>query len=152
MPVRLATPADAVSLVELERAASFHPWSLAQVIQSCRHECQQVLVFETEALECGGFAVLDVVAGEVSLLNIAVHPNHQGSGFGNALMEKAILVARESMQGRRMLLEVRVSNTIAIALYRKYGFGEDGVRKNYYPTVASREDALLMSLALEKIQ
>ncbi|MCZ6831549.1 MAG: hypothetical protein O7F73_18545, partial [Gammaproteobacteria bacterium] len=48
----------------------------------------------------------------------------------------------------RCLLEVRCSNGGAIALYRKHGFTEDGVRKNYYPTDGGREDALLMSLNL----
>ncbi len=151
MSVRLATPADAVALAELERAASLYPWSLAQVIESCRHHRQRVLVLETGQPACGGFAVLDAVAGEVTLLNIAVHPDYQGRGFGSTLMEQVLLQA-ESLQAQRLLLEVRAGNGKAIGLYRKHGFGDDGVRKNYYRVPGGREDALLMSLALENKQ
>ena len=40
-------------------------------------------------------------------------------------------------------LEVRESNTAAIALYEKYGFIRDGLRRGYYEE--PKEDALLMS-------
>ncbi|MCL4507345.1 MAG: ribosomal-protein-alanine N-acetyltransferase, partial [Chloroflexi bacterium] len=41
-------------------------------------------------------------------------------------------------------LEVRVSNTVAQNLYRKYGFSEIGRRKRYYRD--NDEDALIMTV------
>jgi len=45
---------------------------------------------------------------------------------------------------RTVFLEVRRRNLNAQALYRKFGFVEDGVRPHYY--VDNNEDALLLSL------
>ena len=46
-----------------------------------------------------------------------------------------------------ILLEVRVSNAPAIALYESLGFVRDGIRKNYYP---GGEDACNMSLHMPR--
>jgi ribosomal-protein-alanine N-acetyltransferase len=48
----------------------------------------------------------------------------------------------EQMRALRMTLEVRVSNSGAQALYRKYGFENAGVRKRYYSD--NGEDAYIM--------
>ena len=51
-----------------------------------------------------------------------------------------------------MILEVRPSNTAAVALYRKLGYEEIGVRKNYYPAdpqLGTREDALVMAKSIK---
>ena len=42
----------------------------------------------------------------------------------------------------RITLEARVSNTVAIALYKKLGFIEGAIRKNYYSD--NQEDAIVM--------
>ena len=44
-----------------------------------------------------------------------------------------------------MFLEVRPSNTRAVALYQQSGFNEIGLRKNYYDSKSGREDALVMA-------
>jgi [ribosomal protein S18]-alanine N-acetyltransferase len=41
-----------------------------------------------------------------------------------------------------MTLEVRLSNHVAQSLYRKLGFQDGGIRKNYYSD--NQEDALVM--------
>jgi ribosomal-protein-alanine N-acetyltransferase len=55
--------------------------------------------------------------------------------------------------GLPLFLEVRVSNTGAIALYREEGFDVIGVRNGYYPCAdanpSRREDALMLGRALE---
>jgi ribosomal-protein-alanine N-acetyltransferase len=46
-------------------------------------------------------------------------------------------------------LEVRVSNTPAIALYESFAYQEIGIRKDYYPTKdGGREDAKVMKKVL----
>ena len=48
-----------------------------------------------------------------------------------------------------MFLEVRPSNTRAIALYERSGFNEIGRRPRYYPTANNgREDAIVMAMEL----
>jgi len=47
-----------------------------------------------------------------------------------------------------VLLDVRVSNTHAVKLYRRLGFEQIAVRKGYYPAMCGKEDALVMRRAL----
>ena len=81
-------------------------------------------------------------AGEAELLRIAVDPAHRGHGVGRALLAHC---QRElAAEGLELLyLEVRVSNTAAIQLYRACGWKPCGRRGGYYP---DGEDAALYRL------
>jgi ribosomal-protein-alanine N-acetyltransferase len=75
-----------------------------------------------------------------------VHPQYLRQGIATKLLNQLLQDAKKKKTAR-ILLEVRVSNIAACALYQKVGFEIDGRRKNYYPTnTVLREDALLMSL------
>jgi len=94
-----------------------------------------------------GYAHFSTVVDEAELLQIAVQPICRGSGFATELLTQGIEQLR-LRQVERLMLEVRVSNKMAIALYKKLGFSEDGCRKDYYPAVEGREDALLFSYTI----
>jgi len=94
-----------------------------------------------------GYGVLMVVLDEAHLLNVSIARRWQGQGHGRALLQHFIAVARRH-GALTMFLEVRPSNTRAIALYESLGFNEFSVRKGYYPAENGREDAVLMGLAL----
>ncbi len=86
---------------------------------------------------CGVWVMLD----EAHITTIAVDPAYRRLGLGELLiieMSRIVLQARAT----RMTLEVRISNEIAQALYRKYGFSDGGVRPRYYSD--DFEDALIM--------
>ena len=88
-----------------------------------------------------GFAGLLYVFGEGHITTVAVDPEQQGGRIGTRLM--LVLVRRAIEHGADSItLEVRASNTAALALYRRFGFAPSGVRKDYYkdPT----EDALVL--------
>lgn len=51
-------------------------------------------------------------------------------------------------QVERIMLDVRSSNEAAVSLYGKFGFTQDGIRKNFY--VRPTEDAVLMSFIIGK--
>jgi ribosomal-protein-alanine N-acetyltransferase len=53
-----------------------------------------------------------------------------------------------ALNGRECFLEVRSSNQSAYRLYERYGFNEIGRRRDYYPAVGGREDALVMACSL----
>ena len=79
--------------------------------------------------------------GEGHITTVAVDPEQQGGRIGTRLM--LVLVRRAIEHGADSItLEVRASNTAALALYRRFGFAPSGVRKDYYkdPT----EDALVL--------
>jgi ribosomal-protein-alanine N-acetyltransferase len=98
------------------------------------------LVAEAEGA-IAGFAVSSVVALQAELESIAVAAANQGRGVGQTLLA-AMLSAVGQAGAEEIILEVRVSNQRAIQLYRKEGFLETGVRRDYYQSPV--EDAFLM--------
>lgn len=88
-----------------------------------------------------GYAGLWLMVDEAHVTTIGVHPDHRGQGAGELLFLGLADIARE-MHAARMTLEVRVSNTSAQALYRKYGLEIAGVRRRYYSD--NGEDAYIM--------
>ncbi len=85
------------------------------------------------------------VGPEIHLINIAVAPDFRRRHVGSVLMEYLVNTARQR-RCEEIYLDVRVSNAGAIALYEKYGFLRDAIRKEYYRD--NREDAIVMRLRL----
>ncbi|WP_019157050.1 ribosomal protein S18-alanine N-acetyltransferase [Robertmurraya massiliosenegalensis] len=86
---------------------------------------------------CGVWIIID----EAHITNIALLPKYRGRKLGEALLKKVMEIAREK-GAKTMTLEVRVSNHVAQSLYRKLGFQNGGIRKNYYTD--NQEDGLVM--------
>lgn len=81
--------------------------------------------------------------GEVHISTIAVHPHWRGQHIGELLLSG--MIARGIALGASAaVLEVRVSNTVAQNLYRKYGFEVLMRRPRYYHD--NNEDAFLMQI------
>ncbi len=93
---------------------------------------------ETPVVAYGGMLI---TVDEGQITNIAVHPDHRRRGYGAAIVHALLRHAKECRL-ESVSLEVRASNTAAIALYKAAGFTEAGRRKGFYtkPT----EDALVM--------
>lgn len=137
--------ADLDAVLTIERAAFSHPWSRRIFEDSLKaYECW--LMFEGDRQV--GHGVINVIVEEAHLLNITVHPQHQGRGLGLRLLTHLMQRARER-QALECFLEVRASNRAAYRLYEHYGFNEIGRRRDYYPAAAGgREDALVMACSL----
>ena len=88
-----------------------------------------------------GYAGVWIIAGEGQITNIAVHPDFRGKGTACKMLEALIDICR-SEGVSDMTLEVRKSNMAAINLYKKHGFIEEGIRKQFYAD--NKEDALIM--------
>jgi ribosomal-protein-alanine N-acetyltransferase len=135
---------DAVQAIEA-RAYSF-PWTRGNFIDSLAAAyLAEVLLIEGVL---AGYFVAMAGVDELHLLNLTVAPAHQGEGFGSHLLDLVQAHARR-LGLPRLLLEVRGSNERARTLYRRRGFVEVGTRRGYYPSLSGREDALVMSLALD---
>lgn len=88
-----------------------------------------------------GFAGMWNLYDEAHVTTIGVAPEHRGRGLGEFLL--VTLFDEAIRRGAEWLtLEVRVSNEPAKALYHKYGFTEQGVRRRYYSD--NGEDAFIM--------
>lgn len=83
---------------------------------------------------------------DAEIMTIGVGRPFQRRGIAASLLESLVGSARR--QGaKRMLLEVRVDNAPALALYERFGFTRMGLRKRYYQPEGI--DAYTMSLDLE---
>jgi len=88
-----------------------------------------------------GYGGMWVILDECHVTNIAVHPEYRGIGAGALIVEALLDICRYE-RAASITLEVRKSNKVAQNLYKKYGFAEEGIRKNYYED--NREDAVIM--------
>ena len=144
MEIKKLESADACAVLEIMERSFSVPWSLGTVETLISSENASCLgAFEDGVLI--GYAFLEQVLDEGSLTDIAVHPEHRRKGVSAALMQMLMQKAT-SLNLAFVTLEVRVSNTPAVSLYRKFGFEDVGRRPAYYtlPT----EDALLMTKKL----
>lgn len=133
--------ADIKQVTEIENQAHTHPWSEKLFLSNFGQRYFSHIAMLNDVVI--GYFVASAVAGEVTLMNIAVAPEQQGKGVGKQLLQFLIDYSRQTKQ-QEIWLEVRISNESAIHLYQKLGFVEVDLRKAYYPTENGREDAVIM--------
>jgi ribosomal-protein-alanine N-acetyltransferase len=144
---RRMTADDLDAVIAIEDAIYPHPWTRGNFSDSLAagYHCWMV--------ECGGetagYCVVMIAAGEAHLLNLSVAAPWQRRGIGREALNFIARLARD-YGAVKILLEVRPSNTAAIALYASAGFSEIAVRRGYYPAGDAREDAIVLQLELNK--
>lgn len=121
------------------------PWS-EKIFLDCLTKPYFAFQLRHEQMVVGYFVGL-AVSVEATLMDIGVSDDFQGRGYGRALL-KAFLLECHKRQLSEAWLEVRVSNTKAIELYQSTGFEVIEQRKDYYPALEGKEDALIMKLEL----
>lgn len=129
------------SVLRIETQVYPQPWTLTLFLgelglRSSRH----YVVARVEGVVVG-YAGVMVSLDEAHVTNVAVDPAWHRRQIGTRLLLN-LFKAAQARGARHLTLEVRVSNTAAQAMYRRFGFETEGVRKNYY--AESREDALIM--------
>ena len=132
-------------IAALEQACFSHPWSEAMLQNELWNDSAVIIVAEGEDGTVLGYAGLQTVLDEGYINNVAVGENYRRQGVADELI--AAFVRFGAAKLAFLTLEVRASNTPAIALYAKHGFVEAGRRKNYYDD--PKEDALLMTLEFD---
>ena len=122
------------------------PWTRAEFEKELKRDYAVLRVLRPSLRDpvCA-FANYWHVSNEIQLMNVATLPDARHRGHGTALLRDLIKVAQER-SAELITLEVRRSNEPARALYRKFGFVEQGVRQRYYSD--NGEDALVMHLRL----
>lgn len=138
MKIIKMTEAHAQSLAELDKICFSVPWSE----NSFREEAENALAKYFVAEDNGkiiGYSGVWCVQDEGQITNIAVLPEYRRQGVASKLLEHLVNECRELSQ---LVLEVRESNSGALALYEKYGFKKVGMRKNFYHSPT--ENAIIM--------
>lgn len=141
-----STEADLDAVMEIERLGFSTPWVREAFVDELARPWARLEVLRHQASrQVVAFCNYWLVADELHILNIAVHPSERRRGHASRLLAHIVSEARRA-SFRLLMLEVRVSNQAAQSLYRKFGFREIGRRPKYYADTG--EDALLMDLEL----
>ncbi len=90
-----------------------------------------------------GFVGVWLLMEEAHIVTLAVRDDYRRRGVGELLLITIIETARLAGQ-ESVTLECRVSNAVALRLYKKYGFLRVGIRARYYSD--DREDAYALSV------
>lgn len=137
--------ADLPWVLALEQELQVCPWTRGNFVDSLAsgHLCRIMKI----GAEPVGYGVMMQVVDEAHLLDLGVDARHQRAGHGQQLLEHLFELVR-ARGTEQCFLEVRASNAAAIALYRKAGFAQIGLRRGYYPAAEGREDAIVMKATL----
>ena len=142
--IRAMTAQDLSTVMEIETAAYVHSWSEGN-FRDCLSAGYELVICDLEQ-QTIGYGVMSMAAGEAHLLNLCIHPQKQGRGYGRRLLNHLMQIA-DQKNVSTVYLEVRASNNRACTLYHMAGFNEIGFRTGYYPSgsVRGREDAIVFA-------
>jgi ribosomal-protein-alanine N-acetyltransferase len=152
---------DLDEVLLIESNSHLHPWTKGNFSDSLSagHWAYCVRPQDSNSVEDSfldskilwAYCVLFPAVDELHLLNITVSPKLRRFGIG-ARMMGAIEGMAAQQEIPRIILEVRPSNNGALRLYKRLGYEQIGLRKNYYPAEPnsrSREDALVMAKSIK---
>ena len=139
------TAGDIDQILAIEQDIFPKPWNRISFENELNCEDSNNLIVKHKAgerqLPVIAYISFRLVIDEMHLLKIGVDPKYQNRGIASWLLRKSMQMAAE--KGAAVVyLEVRLSNTGAIAFYQKLGFKPIGKRPRYYPETG--EDALVL--------
>lgn len=130
---------DLPNVIAIERRSFPAPWSLAMFVLELSKP-SSICLGARQGDGLIGYLVCSRYHTVWHLMNVAVDGSYRRLGVATALIER--LFAETVRESHRYTLEVRVSNTEAIAMYESFGFRSAGIRRRYYHD--NNEDALIM--------
>ena len=134
---------DLEAIERIERSTYPTPWSRPMFAgELAKPSSLSLGAYETdEGDRLIAYLVVSRYVDAWHIMNLAVHTAYRRRRVASQLLDELFEVtAGDSRRG--YTLEVRVSNTSAIALYERFGFEASGIRRGYYTD--NREDALIM--------
>lgn len=143
---RRMEPADLPAVLALDARCQGHPWTLGGFREEIsRGEEGFPVVRPLADGAIAGYLCAWMVVDEMHLGTVGVDPALRRSGIGRDLVVRSLeWAASRGAAGAH--LEVRASNSAAIALYESLGYHRVGIRRAYYPD--NGEDAHLLFLSL----
>lgn len=138
---------DLPEVVALEAAVQSFPWTLKNFEDALEAGYEAWVLRTEEGLQ--GFAITMLAPDVAHLLVIAVARDAQRRGYGRQMLEHVTRLGRGAgTEG--IVLEVRPSNSGALAFYQSEHFVQIGVRRDYYPAAkGQREDALILKKSFD---
>ena len=140
MKIRFMEEQDIEQVYKIEVSTFSKPWSKDDFQKSIQNPDHIYMVAE-ESGTIVGYCGMWCIAGEGQITNVAVAKEFRGKGIARELFPSFLQQGYEN-NIQEFTLEVRISNQPAIGLYEKYGFKNEGIRKNFYENPT--EDAIIM--------
>lgn len=134
-------------VMEIEKKAFSRPWSEQTFTDALYNDAVSLIAAQGEDGTVMGYGEISVVLDEGCLEKIAVDQKFRRQGVAEEILRTFLRFGQVNLAF--LTLEVRASNSPAIALYEKLGFREVGRRKNYYTDL--HEDAVLMTVEFDRI-
>lgn len=145
MIVRSMNISDLDEIVNIEKDLYKSPWNEKQFKYELEeNEFSYIFVLENEGVIVGYYGFW-VMFEDCDITKVSIRKEFQGMKLSNILM-KDCFERVKALGCNKINLEVRTTNERAINLYKKYGFQDVIIRKNYY---GKNEDALILSKVLE---
>ncbi len=138
--VRRMEERDIKAAARLEAENFSVPWSEQAYADTLLCDYAYYFVAE-EGREVIGVCGLRNIAGEGEITNVVVSEPFRRRGTAGMLLE-TVLTAGAALGIEDFTLEVRCGNRPAICLYEKFGFKNEGIRRNFYDK--PKEDAIIM--------
>ena len=107
-----------------------------------------VAVIDGKVIGCIGLERFENRRSHAGQFGLAVHDAYAGRGAGTALLAAMIDLADNWLNLKRLELSVYADNVRAIALYERFGFEREGLRRSY----AWRDGAYVDSLAMARLR
>lgn len=139
---------DIPAIEQIEQQCFSMPWTQAQLRGQLRDSRHEFLAAKSNDGTVMGYIGMMYVLDEGYISNVAVGDEYRRQGVADELIRE-LLDRAGRLELAFVTLEVRESNTPAIALYSKNGFKPVGLRKNYYEF--PRENAILMTKFLKEM-
>jgi ribosomal-protein-alanine acetyltransferase len=137
-------------VLSIEEQNSDYPWSQLQFTTSIENNDNLCYCLSLNG-KTVGYLIAMLAVDIVDILNIGIDPDYKRQGHGTALLNHLIKELKKRSI-REILLEVRAANKSAIQFYKRQGFKEISVRKNYYTKNSKnqsyREDGIIMSIKI----
>ena len=148
------TSIEIPSVLSIEERNSDYPWSQGQFTSSIENNDNLCYCLSLNDKTIG-YLIAMLAPDSADILNIGIDPDFKRQGHGRALFKHLIEELRKRHIGE-ILLEVRAENKPAIQFYKKQGFKEISVRKNYYlknsKNQSHREDGIIMGIKIPSIE
>jgi ribosomal-protein-alanine N-acetyltransferase len=133
---------DLDAIERIENAVYPTPWSRSMFAgELAKPSSLCIGGFDPDSGRLMAYLIVSRYVDAWHIMNLAVHPGWRRAGVASRLLDELLMLTSGDSR-RGYTLEVRVSNTSAIALYERFGFETSGIRRGYYTD--NREDALIM--------
>tara|TARA_B100000700_G_scaffold77860_1_gene87413 strand:+ start:254 stop:697 length:444 start_codon:yes stop_codon:yes gene_type:complete len=118
------------SLEKIEKLIFGTAWNSEIIQEKIKNKKFKYWIYEVEN-SIKGYLGIQFLEEEIEILGIGVNQGSRRKNIATELMDELIEYFEKS-EYKKIILEVRESNTVAQRLYKKYGFKQISRRKKYY--------------------